>query len=177
VGSFLQFLVAPCLCYLSVWYVLVCCVMNIHTGVVKSSYIKFRRHIFMSYVCVYDFLSFMYIYGYFCDGTLFWKSFLRRTHAGTAFWNLFFLILVQRNTTPLQQNCGSLCTLETFFKEYVCVCVCVYIYIYICMFGCMKLSNLTFDFNYKSVCIHAASAWILWLSQKDLTIVHLVGGL
>lgn len=61
-----------------------------------------------------------------------------------------FLILVQCNTTPLQPNCGS---------------------------GCMKLSNLTFDFNYKSVCIHAASAWFLWLSQKDLTIVHLVGGL
>jgi hypothetical protein len=32
-----------------------------HTGVVKSLYIKFSRHIFMSYVCVYDFLEF-YVY-------------------------------------------------------------------------------------------------------------------
>jgi hypothetical protein len=49
-------------------------------------------------------------------GMPFWKFFLRRTQAGTAFQNLFCGISIT-NTPPLQPNFWFLYVLEPFFKK------------------------------------------------------------
>jgi hypothetical protein len=54
---------------------------------------------------------------YFCAGMLFWKFFVKRMQAGTAFQNLVFLAVVKL-TPPLSvQMLVTLCIAEPFSKE------------------------------------------------------------
>jgi hypothetical protein len=52
--------------------------------------------------------------GYFCDGTPFWRFFLRRTQAETAFWNFFIAISI---TNTLWLNFGYSMRSGTYFGK------------------------------------------------------------